>query len=484
MAHRSPVWLVTAVGLLAVLAAPSFPGRAAPAREERGCTVYGDKVASPARVLLGESVQVRLTLHADCPPAVLEPADIVMAIDRSVSMAQDGKMDAAKSAARSFTAATDLSLHRIGVVSFAGTAQLVIGLSQDRAAIETAVNGIGIAPSTNISAALDMSAQLLRRDGRPEARWVIILISDGSPNQPMPDPRTAAIRSANFAKIDGMRVFAIGLGRDADPPLLQSLASGSDHYWFAPGAEDLVAIYESIAVVIASSAVSDVVVEDDLAPDVTLIGGSPTPTAEVAGSRLTWRAATLPSGGLSFVYEVEGNRAGTYPTNARAVATFRNADGSAGQFTFPQPQITVVDPNEGVPCSDPNAWSVLVHAFPDAIGRSPSGGAGCNNRFDSGDWFGGTWPGLPPLEFQLTDAGGTKTLYRGRSVPGPGRVDQRLLIRACDPPPYRLRLLNEDLHGYLLCPNSPAEQLVTARAYARSPFRSTEVRFGFTVPGR
>jgi hypothetical protein len=141
-----------------------------------------------------------------------------------------------------------------------------------------------------------------------------------------------------------------------------------------------------------------------------------------------------------------------------------------------------VDPNEGVPCADPNAWSILVHAFPDGTGGASFGGGGCNNRFDSGDWFGGTFPGLPSLEFRLTDMTATKTLYRGRSVLGPGRVDQRLLIRACDPPPYRLQLTTENLNGYSLCANSPAEQVVPARAFLHKPFKSTEVRFGFMEP--
>lgn len=473
-------WIVGAMVLgLAALGGVGAAG-AAPARDDRNCVVSGDKVASPARVLLGETVQVRLTLGAECPPAVFQSADIVLAIDQSVSMAQDGKLDAAKSAALAFLDATDMSLHRLAVVGFAGSAQTVIGLSQDRGAIRTAVSGISIRPSTNIADALDVAAEILRTDARPDAKKVIILISDGSPNQPLPDPRTAAVRSANFAKLDGVEIFTIGLGRDADPPLLQSLSSGTDYYAFAPGPEDLQAIYEAIAVVIASSAVRNLVVDDDLYADVDLVGGSAVPAADVSGRRLTWRSTGLAAAGASWVYEVKPTRAGTYPTNERAVASFTNADGTAGTFEFPRPEITVVDPNEGVPCSDPDAWTVLVHAFPDAIGVSPSGGRGCNNRFDSGDWFGGTYPGLPQLEFQLMSGDGARVLYRGKSTSAAGRVDQRLYIRACEPPPYRLELLTRDLNGYELCGNSPALQQVPASRYRRSPFKSTEVRFGFT----
>lgn len=482
MRHGPARFLVPTFVAVCLLWLPCDPGLAAPVRQERNCTVSGDKIASPARVILGETVEVRLRLTADCPAAVLQPADVVLAIDQSVSMAQEGKLDAAKAAARAFVVASDLSLHRVAVVAFAATATTTIGLSQDRSAIEAAIDGIGIAPSTNIADAIDTGAQILRLNGRAEAKHVIILISDGSPNQPTPDPRTAALRSANFAKLESVTLFAIGLGADADVTLLQGLASGADHYRFAPAPEDLDAIYESIAVVIAGSAVTELVVVDDVYPSVSLKPGSTSPAAAVAGRRLTWTAGSLPATGLLWTYEVSADRAGTYPTNDAAVAAFRHADGSAGQFVFPRPMITVVDPNEGVPCADPNAWSILVHAFPDSSGRSSAAGRGCNNRFDSADWFAGTHPGLPSLEFQLTDLAGSRTLARGTSVAGPGRVDQRLLMKACDPPPYRLRLVTSDLNGYGLCANSPAEQVITARRFERSFFRSAEVRFGFTSP--
>ncbi len=86
---------------------------------------------------------------------------------------------------------------------------------------------------------------------------------------------------------------------------------------------------------------------------------------------------------------------------------------------------------------------------------------------------------LPPLEFELTDIEGQQVMYRrGRGVPGPGRVDQRLYIRVCEPPPYVLRLVTEDLDGYHLCPNSPELRLITERSFRPLAFQRTEVRFG------
>jgi hypothetical protein len=231
--------------------------------------------------------------------------------------------------------------------------------------------------------------------------------------------------------------------------------------------------------VVGASAVKNLVLTDDLFADVTLTGGSTTPPADVNGQRLTWHSMGLSGSGLTWVYQVKPTKAGTYPTNERAVVVFENADGSAGQFVFPRPDITVVDPNEGVPCNQPGAWTLLVHAFPDSVGQSRDGVPGCNNRFDAGDWMGGTYPALPRLEFQVTDATGVRILFRGKGVSGPGSVDQRLHIRLCEPPPYRVRLLSTDLSGYTLCPNSAGNRLVSASLYRNNPFKNTEIRYGF-----
>jgi uncharacterized protein YegL len=374
---------------------------------------------------------------------------------------------------------TDLGLHRIGLVGFASEIfPAPIGLSQDKDAILSAIDAITIRPGTNIAAAIDAAHDMLgnRRAG---ALPVMILMSDGSPNSPAPDPRTAAITSANFAKLDGIEIYAIGLGRDADASLMRNIATDSGKYYYAPDGADLSAIYEEIAVVVGASVVRDLVLDDDLYPDVEFVSGTDTPAATVNGERLRWQASAVPSDGLTWVYEVKPTKPGTYPTNERAVARFRNADGSDDFFEFPRPEITVVDPNASKTCTSPDAWTVMVHSFPDTVGLSGGGRPGCNNVFDSGDWFGGTNPVLPQLEYQLTDMTGEKVLAQGKGVLGPGRVDQRVNLRACDPPPYRLRLTTTDLGGYGLCFNSPGDRVITERDFRRSFLKSTEERFGF-----
>lgn len=443
-----------------------------------GCVVTGEKVASPVRVALGDPVQIRLSLHADCPPKAFRPADLVISMDASLSMTSDGKLVAAKDAATAFVNRTDLSVHRIAIHSFYGGVTEHIGLSQDAQALRDAIQGIGTRQGTNMAGAVDSAHAALESDGRVDAHKVIMLITDGSPNLPSPDPKTAAIRSANSARLAGREIFTIGLGRDADQTLLRQMATDADHYYYSPSGAELTEVYNTIAVLVTDSVVRNIDLADDLSADVKLVNGSAVPPAAVTADVLEWSADSLPQDGLSWVYQVMPQKVGTYPTNDLAAATYRDADGTVREFTFQVPTITVVSPVLDRLCDQPNGWTIMVHSFPDTVGVSGGGYPGCNNRFDSGDWSTGTQYRVPDLEYELTSVEDNRVLYRGTGIRGAGMVDQRLYIRICDPPPYRLRLITRDLNGYALCPNSPPERLITIRHFRPTSFQRTEVRMG------
>jgi hypothetical protein len=472
--------LSLAVAALAVLW-PAAGAGAAPLRQgEPGntCVMSGEKVASPARVYLGEKVQLRLTLNADCPPASFRAADIVIAMDISLSMVADGKFVSAKNAAVAFVNQTDLTVHRIGVIGFFNTVVETSGLSSDKTALVTAIKGMETKSGTNISAAVDAAQTMLTNTGRPEAHKVMIVITDGSPNQPAPDPKKASTRSAASAKLAGTEIFTIGLGGDADGDLLKQVASDTAHYLFSPSGADLESVYKEISVLVTDSVVRDLTLVDDLAANLKLVDGSMVPAGAVAADVLNWSSPAIPSDGLTWVYQLLPQKVGTYPTNDKAVATYRDADGQTRQFTFNIPTITVLAPVVDKLCDKPNGWTVMVHSFPDSVGVSGSNYPGCNNRFDAGDWTTATRYPVPDLEYELTTVDDGRLLYRGKGVHGAGLVDQRLYIRICDPPPYRLRLVTKDLGGYALCPNSPSERIIALKDFRPRSFQRTEVRFG------
>ena len=483
-AARGPRWprgaIPTAV-LLAFLCTGRGSGDAAhamaPAQSERSCQVVTDTVVTPARIRLGETAQVRLSLTPRCPEAEFRSADIVLAIDQSLSMLTNGKLTAAKVAARGFVDGTDLSLQRVAVVGFYGSAQLQIGLSADREAIFDAIDAIDIRSGTNMAEAIDTAQEEIEANGRPDAKPVIVLISDGAPNQPAQDPEAAALRSANASKLSGTEIYTIGLGSGAAEPLLRQVASAPENYFFAPGTDELGDIYESIALVVGATTVRDLVVRDLLDGDVAYVDATAAPAPVASGAEMRWEAPLVPAAGLSWTFNIKPERTGTYPHATVLSAAFTDVDGSTRTETFPNPPITVLDPVNRS-CSAREMWTVLVHSFPDPSGKGPNG-RGCNLRFDGSDWMTGTAYKIPTLTYRLTDATGDLTLFEGHGTQGPGRVDQWLYIRTCEPPPYTLKLVTTELDGYDLCPNGPVEREITLRDFRPRNYRNTLESFGF-----
>jgi Mg-chelatase subunit ChlD len=136
-------------------------------------------------------------------------------IDCSGSMAGE-KLEQARAGALRYAEKAVAQQHSVGIISFGGTAALVLsaGLSVDavNGAMETLVAG----GRTNLHLALALAiaqteAQLSRR--------TVVVITDGKP-----DDHDAALREGNRAKGAGITIVTIGT-HDADNAFLRELAS-------------------------------------------------------------------------------------------------------------------------------------------------------------------------------------------------------------------------------------------------------------------
>jgi nitric oxide reductase activation protein len=95
---------------------------------------------------------------------------------------------------------------------------------------------------------------------RPESTPMLIMLTDGLPNQvPYAEDgtmETTVLRAAETAKRAGSRVYTIGVGHtDAsdpvdliNPDLLRQVASAPSMFYHAPDAEELKGIYAEVAV--------------------------------------------------------------------------------------------------------------------------------------------------------------------------------------------------------------------------------------------
>jgi Mg-chelatase subunit ChlD len=331
----------------------SHPLHAAPSGV---CDLYADKTARPSQVLLGEEVEITLTLDGRCPPvATGAGADIILAIDRSASQGDNGTWQPTIRAATTFVDLIDFSRHQLAILTFSGGLPILDPdvvwhqhLTHDGAAVKTALAAIPPPPTytgaTNITAAVEAAqAELTSPRHRADAQPVMVVLTDGQHNAP---GTRSPVDAAAQAKQGGTLVVTIGLAvDDAAAQTLRTMASRPDLYFPAPSAADLEGVLRQVAGQVSPGQMTQLTVTDMLPPEVAYVAGSAVPAPTTAqGATLTWTVPVLPSAGWTARYRVRPLVAGTYATNKLAYVDFRDADGSAGNRTFPQPVITARNP--------------------------------------------------------------------------------------------------------------------------------------------
>ena len=115
---------------------------------------------------------------------------------------------------------------QFGIVLYSTTAQSVISLPQfqSRAALSNAIINIafpGGGTSTNL--AIKEVRDEFERNGRSQARRVLVIATDGQSNNP-----SATLSEAQLAKDDNIEIFSIGIGSGANQEELNSIASDPD----------------------------------------------------------------------------------------------------------------------------------------------------------------------------------------------------------------------------------------------------------------
>jgi Ca-activated chloride channel family protein len=192
-----------------------------------------------------------------------ERATVVVALDTSVSMeATDvapDRITAARESAAAFVARLPEEFN-VGLVSFSGTASVVVPATKDHELVVSAVRALELGPSTAIGEAVFASLEAIRavpgEDGQevPPAR--IVLLSDGT-NTVGREVSEAAVA----AREAGVPVSTIAYGTPqgvvevqgqlipvpVDQPALEQLAedTGGSSFTAASG-EELSAVYEDI----------------------------------------------------------------------------------------------------------------------------------------------------------------------------------------------------------------------------------------------
>lgn len=169
------------------------------------------------------------------------PVDIAMVVDTSGSMGREGKIEAARAAADELVAA----LHpgdRFALVSFDDAARVVVPgapFDGDVTRLHQVIQGLRDDGGTNLWAGLELGEQQLAST-HPARK--LLLVSDGQANVGETSPEAFARLSRAYAS-EGVSVSAIGLGRDFNENLLESMAdAGGGSYRFVGDPEELTTV--------------------------------------------------------------------------------------------------------------------------------------------------------------------------------------------------------------------------------------------------
>lgn len=141
---------------------------------------------------------------------------VVVAVDVSLSMkATDVKPDRLERAKAALSLLIDqLKGERVGVVAFAGDAQVICPLTQDADAAKQLLGALEVGavptPGTAIGTALRTSTALL---GRYPGAKAVVLLTDGE------DHKSDPVGAAREASAAGVRVFAVGIGTPDGEPI-------------------------------------------------------------------------------------------------------------------------------------------------------------------------------------------------------------------------------------------------------------------------
>lgn len=159
--------------------------------------------------------------------------------------------------------------YHLGLISFEGVATHDVSLTQDRNLIKTALSEIEVHGSTNFNSPLALAIEEFLPIRRTDAVPVIIFLSDGSPTYEGQD----GLPYAQQLKNEGVVIFTIGIGQEANSELLKQIASSDDHYYYATGySEDYSEIFWQISqTILGYTSTGDDLIDPNTARGFTLV---------------------------------------------------------------------------------------------------------------------------------------------------------------------------------------------------------------------
>lgn len=349
-----PLSILAAAGVLlgSVASARTLAERAiAPG----ACVAETDKIAGPATVQLGESVDITLTVTTQCAEDPL-PLHIVLVLDGSGSTA--GEVNAElRAGAKELIARLDLPgnpLTRIGVVSFNSSATILCQLTNDASLATECVDRVEASQTTSIDAGILAGLRVIVEGRRglevpaEDIREVMVLLTDGVNNAGCAPVQ----RAAGQASGQGILMVSGCLSGACDVQCMRSVASSPRYYFASRSASQPVSAAEKIGEVLlalqrqlSGNEVRALTVIDRLPTNMAYVPGSARPThaaISADGREVTWSTANPLGNTFTMSLRVRPLELGRHPTNAGATGTMQDAHRVRTELAFADPIVDVV----------------------------------------------------------------------------------------------------------------------------------------------
>lgn len=199
-----------------------------------------------------------------------KPSSVVLAIDRSGSMASLGSnppepLTSVKRAAEYFVSELK-EKDSVGLVTFASVADSPVSLTQNFENLKELIGGISISGGgtqyTNISDAVKKTSEIFLLSesmSNKDHQKILVLLTDGVATKPDKPggadsdaeqvfyAESVALSSALEVKKSGVVIYTVGLGRDINKDFLKSLASSPDNFFETPSTSTLSSVYNKIS---------------------------------------------------------------------------------------------------------------------------------------------------------------------------------------------------------------------------------------------
>ncbi|MBI5033611.1 MAG: VWA domain-containing protein [Chloroflexi bacterium] len=197
----------------------------------------------------------------DAAATEIAPLNLALVIDRSGSMDSPEKMPYLKQSLRVFLqslASNDI----VSIVAFSDNAELIVPANKvgNGAWIENAINRIQPGGSTNLYDGLMMGFKQVDRNFDVRRNNRVFLLTDGMANVGVTDPKRIAA-DAKAYNDKGIYLSSVGLGKDFNDPLLNTLAQqGKAGYHYIDSAEEMDKVFRQEVTGMMQSAANDVLV--------------------------------------------------------------------------------------------------------------------------------------------------------------------------------------------------------------------------------